>query len=56
MNQALSECFTYISLFKIHSNYSSHFTKKDIESQLETCKDHKTESDELGFGLEVLWV
>lgn len=54
MNQALPECFTYISLFKIHNNYSFHFTKKDIESQLETCEDHKAESGELGFGLEVL--
>lgn len=44
MNQALSECFTYISLFKIHNNYSFHFTKKDIASQLETCEDHKAES------------
>lgn len=53
MHQALSQCFTCLSLFEIHGNYNFHFTKGDIEPQLKNCQDHEAESGEPSSEREV---
>lgn len=50
----LSECFTYIHLFKIHNNYYFHFAKENVKFLLENCEDHEAGCGELGFEPQVL--